>query len=183
MGRKGGGYGGGAENIGCITPSHVSPSRLRGKDEADNEAVESKGLSEDEDEDHAHEELGLLGRGARHAVADDADGESRRQSAQPARKPATKVRHRRAARKTQTSVREGSEAEGATPDAREAEGLVWALWARRGGACAGKRAQLPVRRTASVDARYRVRNDHCDDQPINAEDTRHDHLRDGWGAG
>lgn len=53
-----------------------------GQDEGHDEAVEPQHLGEDQDEDHAHEEPGLLG-GAPHAgVAHDADGEPGRQAAQ-----------------------------------------------------------------------------------------------------
>jgi hypothetical protein len=41
---------------------------------SDDEAVETEDLGENEDEDHADEEAGLLGRAAHAGVADDADG-------------------------------------------------------------------------------------------------------------
>ena len=46
---------------------------LGGQDEADDEAIQAKRLGEDEDQDHAHVQLGLLSRCAHARVADDAD--------------------------------------------------------------------------------------------------------------
>lgn len=58
------------------------PRLFCGEDEGHDETVEPQHLGEDQDEDHAHEEPGLLG-GAPHAgVAHDADGEAGRQAAQ-----------------------------------------------------------------------------------------------------
>lgn len=70
-------------------------TRARGlfgvQEDGDDEAVQAQDLSEDEDEDHADEEAGLLGRAAHARVADDADGEACGQSGQPDGQPRTQV--------------------------------------------------------------------------------------------
>ncbi len=74
-----------------------------GEDDADDEAVEAKRLGEDEDEDHADEQLGLLRVGPDAGVADDADGEAGGEGAEPRGEPRGEVdgavevvvRHRR----------------------------------------------------------------------------------------
>mmetsp|Transcript_4463 Transcript_4463/g.10595 ORF Transcript_4463/g.10595 Transcript_4463/m.10595 type:complete len:200 (+) Transcript_4463:87-686(+) len=48
----------------------------RGHDQTDDQSVQAQGLGEDEDQDHADEESGLLGVGADAGVTDDADGEA-----------------------------------------------------------------------------------------------------------
>jgi len=53
----------------------------RSDDQADNEAVQTQGLGEDEDEDHADEEPWLLGVGPNASIAHDANGQSCRQGA------------------------------------------------------------------------------------------------------
>lgn len=50
--------------------------RLRVHDESDDEAVQTENFGEDEDEDHADEESGLLGGTPHTGVADDTNGES-----------------------------------------------------------------------------------------------------------
>ena len=46
----------------------------RGEQDSNDETVESESFGEDEDEDHADEQLGLLRVGPDSGVADDADG-------------------------------------------------------------------------------------------------------------
>ena len=46
----------------------------RGEQDSNDETVESKSFGEDQDEDHADEQLGLLRVGPDAGVADDADG-------------------------------------------------------------------------------------------------------------
>lgn len=53
-----------------------------GQDEGHDEAVEPQHLSEDQDQDHAHEEPRLLSGASHSSVAHDANGESGRQTAQ-----------------------------------------------------------------------------------------------------
>lgn len=49
--------------------------RLLGREnEGDDETVQTEGLSENENEDHAYEEARLLGDGADTGITDDADG-------------------------------------------------------------------------------------------------------------
>lgn len=67
-------------------------SAARGEDDADNEAVESQRLREDKDEDHAGEQLGLLGVSAHAGVADDADGHAGGEAREAARQTRGEVR-------------------------------------------------------------------------------------------
>lgn len=55
---------------------------FRGEDEGDDEPVETQDLSENQNEDHAHEKPGLLSRAPHARVAHDADREARRQPAE-----------------------------------------------------------------------------------------------------
>ena len=55
---------------------------LGGEDEGHDEAVQTQDLGEDQDQDHAHEEPGLLGRTPHARVPHDADGEARGQAAE-----------------------------------------------------------------------------------------------------
>lgn len=64
---------------------------LRGEDEGDNEPVQTQDLGENQDEDHAHEKPGLLGRSPHAGVAHDADGKAGRQAAQAHAQPGAQV--------------------------------------------------------------------------------------------
>ena len=64
---------------------------FRGQDEGHDEAVQPQDLGEDEDQDHAHEQPGLLGRAPHAGVAHDADGESSRQTAEAHAQTGSKV--------------------------------------------------------------------------------------------
>ena len=48
----------------------------------------------------------------------------------------------------------------------------------RTGARVGRGAQLPIRRPAALDAGDRIRNDHCNDQPVDSQHARHHHRHD-----
>mmetsp|Transcript_25580 Transcript_25580/g.76206 ORF Transcript_25580/g.76206 Transcript_25580/m.76206 type:complete len:239 (+) Transcript_25580:39-755(+) len=61
-------------------------------DQAHDQAVEAQGLREDEDEDHAHKELGLLRVRPHAGVPDDANRQARRQRAHPDREAGGEVR-------------------------------------------------------------------------------------------
>jgi len=62
-----------------------------GEDDPDDEPVERERLGEDEDEEHAREELGLLRVGADARVADDADGHARGEAGEAARQAGAEV--------------------------------------------------------------------------------------------
>lgn len=62
-----------------------------GQDEGHDEAVEPQHLGEDQNEDHAHEEPGLLSGAPHTGVAHDADGEPGRQAAQAHAQAGAKV--------------------------------------------------------------------------------------------
>lgn len=49
---------------------------LGGEDERDDETVQGQGFSEDEDQNHAHEDLILLGIGSHSSVTNDTDGQA-----------------------------------------------------------------------------------------------------------
>merc|ERR1712232_200637 len=66
--------------------------RGRGDYEANDEAVKSKGLGEDKNQDHADEELRLLGVSAHACIADDADGQAGSQGAEANREASGEVR-------------------------------------------------------------------------------------------
>ena len=55
---------------------------LGGEDERHDEAVQPQDLGEDQDQDHAHEQPGLLGRAPHARVPHDADGEAGGQAAE-----------------------------------------------------------------------------------------------------
>lgn len=57
-----------------ITTLFIRPSGLGGEDERDDQTVETQRLSEDENKNHADEQLRLLCCGAHTGVTDDADG-------------------------------------------------------------------------------------------------------------
>ncbi|KAG7266685.1 hypothetical protein CRUP_038073 [Coryphaenoides rupestris] len=67
---------------GHITAAPVSDILLRGEDEGYDEAVEPQHLGEDEDQDHAHEEAGLLGCAPHASVTHDANGKAGGQAAE-----------------------------------------------------------------------------------------------------
>lgn len=62
-----------------------------GQDEGNDEPVETQDLSEDQDEDHAHEEPGLLRRASHTCVAHDADGKAGCQSAEAHTQPGAQI--------------------------------------------------------------------------------------------
>ena len=62
-----------------------------GEDESHNKTVEPQDLCKDQEEDHAHEEPGLLGRAPNTCIAHNADGETSRQPTQPHTQPSTQV--------------------------------------------------------------------------------------------
>merc|ERR1740121_467797 len=62
-----------------------------GHDQADDQAVESQGLSEDKDQDHANEEARLLSVGTDTSISDDTDGQASSKGAHPNSKPSPKV--------------------------------------------------------------------------------------------
>ena len=55
---------------------------LGGEDEGYDEAIQTQDLGEDQDQDHANKEPGLLGRTPHTCVPHDADGEARGQAAE-----------------------------------------------------------------------------------------------------
>lgn len=57
-----------------MTTLFIRPSGLGGEDERNDQTVETQGLSEDENQNHADEQLRLLCCGAHTRVTDDADG-------------------------------------------------------------------------------------------------------------
>lgn len=59
--------------------------------DGDDEAVETEHLGENEDQDHADEETGLLGRSSHARVSHDADREARRQSTEADRETGAQV--------------------------------------------------------------------------------------------
>lgn len=65
---------------------------LGGEDEADDKAVETERLGEDENEDHAHVQLGLLSRSAHARIAHNADRNARSHAAQATRETGRQVR-------------------------------------------------------------------------------------------
>lgn len=72
---------------------------FRGQNEGDNEPVETQDLGENQDEDHAHKEPGLLSRAPHAGVAHDADGKTCRQAAEAHAEPGAQMQeapeHRR----------------------------------------------------------------------------------------
>ena len=64
---------------------------LRVHEQGDDQAVETEHLCENEDEDHADEEAGLLGCSADAGVADDADGEAGCETGEADREPGTEL--------------------------------------------------------------------------------------------
>lgn len=75
-----------------IDNSQNANLRSDGKDEANNEAVETKSLSEDEHEDHADEELLLLGVGADTSVTDDTNAHTGSEGRETSGETGSKVR-------------------------------------------------------------------------------------------
>ena len=57
-----------------------------GEDDSDNESVQSQGFSEDEDQDHSHEDGLLLGIGTHSGISHDSNGKSGSQRGQTAAK-------------------------------------------------------------------------------------------------
>jgi hypothetical protein len=49
---------------------------LRGQDEGDDQSVQGQGFSENQNQDHSHEDFVLLGVGTHSCVSHNADGEA-----------------------------------------------------------------------------------------------------------
>lgn len=62
-----------------------------GEDEGNDEAIEPQDLSEDQDEDHAHEEPGLLGCASHACISHNADGKASCQPTQTHTQSSTQV--------------------------------------------------------------------------------------------
>ena len=69
----------------------ITTSRA-GENQGHDEPVQRQRLAEDQDQDHAHEDLVLLRVGPHARVAHDADGQSGRQRAEAAAEPRSQVR-------------------------------------------------------------------------------------------
>jgi len=76
--------------LNCLVLGAGAAARGR-HDESHDEPVETQSLGEDKDEDHADEELGLLGGRAHTRISDDSDGHASRQAAEASGEARTQV--------------------------------------------------------------------------------------------
>lgn len=70
---------------------NVKSNLLDGKNEANDETVESQSLSENEDQNHTDEETGLLSVGANTSVTNDTDGHTGSETGETDRETSTEV--------------------------------------------------------------------------------------------